>query len=84
MRCNGCDGKGCDDCGDTGEILITQCPLDFITDDVWRVIEMAGFFEKGIPPVSGGVLDQAQSFLDAAAFIFSESSYWKNKLGILN
>jgi len=42
---------------------------------------MAEIFEKGLPPVTGGQLDQAKSFIDAAYFIFNEITYWKNKTG---
>lgn len=40
-------------------------------------------YEKGLPPVAGGALDQAKCFIDAAMFIFNEKTYWDNKLGVL-
>lgn len=43
---------------------------------------MADFFKKGLPPVYGGVLDQAQIFLDAARFIWAEEARWRAELGI--
>jgi len=55
-----------------------------ITADVWEVIMLAELFEKGLPPIAGGVLDQAKIFVDAASFIFREKSYWKSKLGIID
>ena len=45
---------------------------------------LAGLFEKGLPPVAGGVLDQAKIFVEAATFIFREQNYWKNKLGVFD
>ena len=45
---------------------------------------MAELFEKGLPPVHGGVLDQAQIFLDAARFIWAEQARWRAELGIVN
>lgn len=60
---------------------ITCCPLDYISPDVWEVIRYAGLYEKGLPPVAGGALDQAANFIDAAMYIFSVQNYWKNKLG---
>jgi len=84
MQCINCQGKGCEECGGDGRVDITACPLDIITADVWEVIRMAGFFEKGLPPVAGGVLDQAENFVAAAEFIFAEQKYYKNKLGIFN
>lgn len=46
------------------------------------MIELAELFGKGLPPVSGGTLEQAKSFVDAARFIFAEERHWKNKLKI--
>jgi len=61
---------------------VTQCPLEVITPDIWRAIRLAGFWEKGIPPVAGGVLDQANVFIEAAELIFAEQAVYKKKLGI--
>ena len=41
---------------------------------------MAEFFEKGLPPVAGGVLDQAYCFTEAARFILREKNHWEEKL----
>jgi len=84
MECIGCGGKGCSECNDSGTIKITCCPLELITNDVWEVIEYAELYERGLPPIAGGALDQAQNFLVACRFIFREKSDWKNKLGILS
>lgn len=61
---------------------MTECPLEYAGEDVWEAIEMAGFFDKGLPPVHGGVLDQTQIFLDAARFIWAEQARWRAELGI--
>jgi hypothetical protein len=61
---------------------ITCCPLEYISSDVWEVIRYANLYEKGLPPVTGGALDQAANFIDAAMYIFSVQTYWKNKLGL--
>jgi len=84
MDCVNCGGKGCDECEYTGKLSITKCPLEFITSDVFEIIALAGLFEKGLPPIAGGVLDQAKIFVDAARFVFQEQQYWKKKLGIFN
>ena len=83
MRCTGCGGEGCGDCDDKGILAITCCPLDYITDDVWEVIRFAELYEKGLPPVAGGALDQAGSFIEASVFVMRENDYWKNKLGAI-
>jgi len=82
MRCPGCEGTGCSECKETGKIHITECPLRIVTSDIWQVIQLAELFEKGLPPVSGGTLEQAKNFIDVASFIIAEKAYYKNKLGI--
>lgn len=83
LDCPNCGGsaKGCDHC-EYGRIRITRCPLLEVTDDVWDVMDMADFYEKGLPPVSGGTLDQSYSFIQACKFIWSEIRWWKAKRGI--
>lgn len=56
--------------------------MDYVTEDVIQMIEYAGLFKKGLPPIAGGTLDQAKNFLIAARMVFSEQQIWKNKLGI--
>jgi len=84
LECVGCGGKGCDECEQMGRWTITTCPLELITSDVWEMIMLAGLFEKGLPPVAGGVLDQAKIFVETATFIFREQNYWKQKLGLFD
>lgn len=83
MECVSCNGAGCLDCDEQGSIIIAACPLEFVTADVWEVIKFAELYEKGLPPVAGGALDQACIFINAAMFIFREKAHWKAKLGIL-
>ena len=54
-----------------------------ITPDVWQLIQFAELYEKGLPPVAGGALDQAFCFVEAAMFVMSEKKYWKDKLGVI-
>jgi len=46
------------------------------------MIEFAKLYEKGLPPVAGGILNQTHSFIAAVNFIFAEEAVWKAKLGI--
>lgn len=85
IRCTGCNDSGdkeCRQCGGAGVLEITECPLNIITMDVWETLELADLWEKGLPPVAGGALDQTANFIEAARFIFAEKSYWKKELGI--
>jgi hypothetical protein len=78
MECPSCGGDaGCSECNETGRLQIESCPLELVTPDVWEVVELAEFYEKGLPPVAGGVLDQAAAFIEAAAIVFREKAYWK-------
>jgi len=61
---------------------IIGCPNELITPDIWDMIELVKFYEKGLPPIAGGVLDQTNIFIQTANFVFSEESVWKAKLGI--
>jgi len=42
-------------------------------------IELADFAKEGSFPVAGGTLDQAQSFLIACRYLFSEDSRAENQ-----
>ena len=75
---------GCSECGGTGKFEIACCPLDYITSDIWFVIKLAALYEKGLPPVHGGSLDQTHAFVLAADFIFSEEAKYKKKLGVFD
>jgi len=61
------------------DINITSCPLDYIPAVVWETFELAELFEKGLPPIAGGVLDQAENFLAACRQIETEMSHWQRK-----
>ena len=50
--------------------------------DIWQLIETAALYEKGLPPVAGGQLDQARSFLLGARMVWAEQQAMKDKLGI--
>lgn len=82
LYCKGRDSKGCPNCKGAGREDIEQCPLMLVTDDVWQLIELADLMEKGLPPVSGGALEQANSFIEACRLVWTEQRQYKNKLGI--
>jgi len=83
MQCFVCAGRGCDVCLYIGCYPVVDCPIKYIDDEIWSVIEYAMLYEKGLPPIAGGALDQAHSFVDAARFVHNEMNYWKKKLKIL-
>jgi len=44
---------------------VTQCPKAWIGSDAARFVRLAELFDKGLPPIGGGALDQTKCFLDA-------------------
>jgi hypothetical protein len=84
MRCLNCDGSGCEKCEFQGTEKITDCPLTLVTNDIWEALFYSDLYEKGLPPVAGGVLNQVAVFTQAFYFIQQEKNYWKSKLGITN
>lgn len=59
--------------------MLDQCPNRYCSD-VAPAIELIDLFHDGMPPVVGGVLDQAAWFLDAARFMKSEDARIKSEL----
>lgn len=76
MACPACGGKGCDQC-DGGEFAIDGCPRKMVSGDVWELIRHARLYDKGLPPVGGGVLDQTRSFTEGCEFVWAEENRWK-------
>jgi len=75
-----CGGGGCVDCDDRGSFEVTRCPQLEITADVIEAVELAGMMRRGLPPVTGGSLDQAEQFLEAARLIWREEDFWRGRL----
>jgi hypothetical protein len=64
IECTTCNGGGCDQC-DQGIFRVEGCPNRFC-DGLGQFVELVDLFDEGLPPVAGGALDQAASFLEAA------------------
>ena len=77
IECPVCDGEGCEQCKD-GSFELDGCPNSFCSAMV-NAIDMFELFSKGLPPISGGVLDQSVSFVHAARFFESEESKVRNE-----
>lgn len=57
-----------------------QCPLTMVSDDVWELISAADLYAKGMPPVAGGTLDQAYSFVAGCRAVWAEEAAYKARL----
>lgn len=75
FECPSCSGAGCDKCQD-GYIDFIGCPQQECSSIV-DAVELIDLFKKGLPPVSGGTLDQSVWFLDAAKYLEHEESKLK-------
>jgi hypothetical protein len=70
-----CDGAGCHEC-ENGQVQIKGCPQTYCREIV-SAIGLIDLFEKGLPPISGGTLDQSVWFLEAAKVLSNEESLAK-------
>ncbi len=70
MSCPICNEVGCNDC-DEGIIRIKECPLDYIGYDACKYVKMVELIDKGMLPVSGGVLEQSHKFISIAEFVWA-------------
>lgn len=74
IACPTCDEHGCSECDEEGWIRITQCPKTIVDREIMSFIELADYAKNGLFPVSGGALEQSQSFLAACRFLWSEDN----------
>jgi len=70
IECPLCNGNGCDECND-GSWVLDGCPNQYCSELV-QFVSMADLFAEGLPPIAGGSLDQAASFVDAVRTLKSE------------
>ena len=76
IMCPACDEKGCDHC-DNGYVTIIGCPEQYCREMV-PVIDLIDLYNKGLPPVAGGSLDQAAWFISAQKQMRYEEASVKN------
>ena len=69
-----CVALGAAGCGGTGRLELTACPLRVVPEIYWQVLELADLYEKGLPPLAGGALDQMSCFLAACRFLWAEQA----------
>lgn len=51
--------------------------MQMVDAETWEVIQYAGLYEKGLPPVHGGVLDQSRRFIELCQIVWREQAHWK-------
>ena len=72
IDCPTCLGAGCDQCND-GWIEIKGCPQQQCSG-IGQVCQLIDLFNKGLPPVAGGALDQTQWFVNAVQYLATEEA----------
>lgn len=59
-------------------VKIQGCPTEFAAS-VFNTVRVIEFFQKGMPPIQGGVLDQSASFLRAVSFFDRDEQELKHE-----
>lgn len=62
LECPFCNGEECKHCVD-GHIQITQCGKRYVDAALVKAINFSEHIDKGLLPISGGLLDQSAWFL---------------------
>jgi len=78
-RCLG-DDPSCTRCkGDVRGVTLDRCPLSQNDPKLGRLIRAYAAWDKGIAPVEGGFMAQANAFVEAVALFSSEAAEWQQK-----
>lgn len=72
IECVVCSGAGCEKCNH-GMIGVVGCPMTECADVAYAV-HLCDLFEKGLPPIAGGALDQTVWFLEAARILKNDEA----------
>lgn len=78
FECPSCDGEGCDECN-MGAIRLSGCPSQYCASVV-TAVGLVDLFEKGLPPVAGGALDQSVSFIEATRILRNDEAKLRNEV----
>ena len=62
---------------------MTGCPVGDLPGIVWDTLEAAELLRKGLPPVAGGMLDQARAFVDAVRFVWATQAELRAARGMM-
>lgn len=67
LECPECNGSGCTECAQ-GTIRVIGCPNKYCRP-IADAVALCDLYKQGLPPVSGGALDQSVWFVDAQKFL---------------
>lgn len=63
---------GCSDCDGRGRVHISTCPRKCVGPEHMTLLQLYSFYEKGMLPEDGPVLEQLNQVLEAFAFVSRE------------
>jgi hypothetical protein len=72
----------CPTCHGRGEIHLDVCPKQFVTPDIWDLLDAADLAEKGHWPLPGGWLSQTAGVVAGVRQIWAMEARIKASLGI--
>lgn len=72
IQCPCCNGAGCEECA-FGDFVVKGCPNEYCSSVV-SAASLVDLFEKGLPPIAGGALDQSVWFLEAARILRNDEA----------
>lgn len=81
IECPDCEGDGCKECDDDGEVEVASCPKKLIGNSVYEAMMAADMAKKGCWPVAGGWLDQTHTCIESVQRIWSEEAKCKAGTG---
>ena len=66
IQCVTCEGAdpNCEACDGKGTTEITECPMQYVGNDMIDAVNIAAMCGKGDWPIDGGLLNQSAWFLD--------------------
>lgn len=88
FACETCGGSGelvglvCTGCRGQKKSMLTGCPQKMVSASARSAIAAADFARKGILPLAGGWLDQADSAMKAIRFVWDAEEPFRVKCGM--
>lgn len=77
MECPQCNGEGCAEC-EHGIVKITGCPQQYCRS-VAKVAQLSTYSEKGLLPITGGVLDQSAWVMEAISILQHDEGEFRTR-----
>jgi len=60
-----------------------SCPYAMVPAEVFELLKLASHWKAGMPPTSGGFMEQTESIIVACEFVWNERERAKRQLGLV-